>query len=54
MLGFGQDADQFGGIARMKRLGLAHFGFPEKSAEEVYHQIADMLYDSEAAVTARK
>jgi len=31
ILGFGQDVDQFGGIHRMKRFGVAKFGFPSRS-----------------------
>jgi glucuronosyltransferase len=53
LLGFGQDADQFGGIHRMKRMGVARFGFPERSPEEIYGQIAEMLYDGDVAVNAR-
>ena len=45
LLGFGQDADQFGGIHRMKRLGVARFGYPERSPEEIYKQMSEMLFD---------
>ena len=37
LLGFGQDGDQFGGIGRMKRMGVARFGYPEESPEVLYN-----------------
>lgn len=53
LLGFGQDGDQFGGIHRMKKIGVARFGFPDRSPEDIYNQIAEMLYDGPVAVNAR-
>ena len=32
---------------------MARFGFPERSPEDIYGQIADMLYDGDVAVSAR-
>ena len=54
LLGFGQDGDQFGAIGRMKRLGVARFGYPDSSPEDLFNQIAEMLYDGEIAQTARR
>ena len=53
LLGFGQDGDQFGALHRMKRLGVARFGFPERSPEEIYNQISEMLFDPEISTIAR-
>ena len=37
----------------MKKFGVAKFGFPELSAEDLFEQISNMLYDSEDGDYAR-
>jgi UDP:flavonoid glycosyltransferase YjiC (YdhE family) len=47
VLGFGQAADQFGMIYRMKALGVAKFAFPEKGGPSLFAQMNEFLTDSE-------